>query len=312
MCIKARWLCFVSRIFKTVRCYSDKLGEISYNVNLYSEVIALADFLKDRSFSDLDFTELEHDYNLTNIQYTWGATGVSYTNPNTSGFRTAASVKYPFVDWNHQFILGASGNPVLPNLESAFRPFISIKYLIDRIFEGSPFTYTSSFFDLDTTAGGAFDFDKLYMDFNWGGDTMPSPTNEFNATWDFGTGATSNIGNGSFKEFRLLPETSTGGQAGSTVPPNYQGNPLIADPYIITATTDNEIYNINYVFKLEATSGLVVAECQWVHTTAGGVVTIINYQSINSIITFASYVGNIQVYLQTGDTLKANSNQLLM
>ena len=98
---------------------TEKNGEISYNVNLYSEVIALADFLKDRSFSDLDFTELEHDYNLTNIQYTWGATGVSYTNPNTSGFRTAASVKYPFVDWNHQFILGASGNPVLPNLESA-------------------------------------------------------------------------------------------------------------------------------------------------------------------------------------------------
>ena len=36
----------------------DKEGEISYNVNLYSEVIALADLLKDKKFSDLDFTEL--------------------------------------------------------------------------------------------------------------------------------------------------------------------------------------------------------------------------------------------------------------
>ncbi len=140
---------------------TDKDGEISYNVNLYSEVIALADYLKELSFRDLKFTELEHDYNLTNIQDTWSATGVSYTNPSTSGFRTAASVKYPFVDWNHQFILGASGNPILPNLESAFRPFINIKYIIERIFENTPFTFTSNFFD--TT-----DFKKLYMDFNWG------------------------------------------------------------------------------------------------------------------------------------------------
>ena len=36
----------------------DKEGEISYNVNLYSEVIALADVLKDATFSELDFTEL--------------------------------------------------------------------------------------------------------------------------------------------------------------------------------------------------------------------------------------------------------------
>ena len=35
----------------------DQEGEISYNVNLYSEVVALADVLKDRTFADLDFTE---------------------------------------------------------------------------------------------------------------------------------------------------------------------------------------------------------------------------------------------------------------
>ena len=36
---------------------TDKEGEISYNVNLYSEVVALADTLKDRAFRDLDFKE---------------------------------------------------------------------------------------------------------------------------------------------------------------------------------------------------------------------------------------------------------------
>jgi len=155
---------------------SDKLGEISYNVNLYSEVIALADFLQDRTFRDLDFTELEHDYNYTNIKNTWQGINI-FTNPSTSGFRDGNTLRYPFVDWNHQFTYDTAGFPVLPNLEAAFRPFINIKYLIDRIFEGTPFSYTSAFFNLDTAAGGAFDFDRLFMDFNWGAnDSSTTPT----------------------------------------------------------------------------------------------------------------------------------------
>ena len=121
---------------------SDKSGETSYNVNLYSEVVALADVLGDKTFSELDFTELEHEYQKTNIKNSWNdtGTGITYTNASTSGFRDANStVKYPFVDWNHQWIVGGSsnsgnsatvGNPELTQLEQAFRPFINIKYLI--------------------------------------------------------------------------------------------------------------------------------------------------------------------------------------
>ena len=50
---------------------SEKDGEISYNVNLYAEVTALADTLDERTFSDLDFSELEHDYNISNITSSW-------------------------------------------------------------------------------------------------------------------------------------------------------------------------------------------------------------------------------------------------
>jgi hypothetical protein len=69
----------------------DKEGEISYNVNLYSEVISFADTLKDKTFSQLDFTELEHDYNKTQIKNSWNdsGTGITYTNSSTSGFRNA-------------------------------------------------------------------------------------------------------------------------------------------------------------------------------------------------------------------------------
>ena len=154
----------------------DKEAEISYNVNLYSEVIALADILQNKTFADLDFTELAHDYNKTEITYSWNTsgTGITYLNSGTSGFRDANStVKYPFVDWGHQIlisdgILGVSGYPQLTTLEQAFRPFINIKYLINRIFSqvDVPFSWTSTFFD-------STDFEKLYMDFNWGSGNAP-------------------------------------------------------------------------------------------------------------------------------------------
>jgi len=150
----------------------EKDKEVSYNINLYSEVVALKDVLANRTFADLDFSELDNDYNRTNIQNSWNENlplgGISYTNANTSGFRDANStVKYPFVDWEHQYTTNA-GNPVLEYLDSTFRPWINIKYLIDRIFNAPniPFTYTSNFFS-------QVDFNRLYMDFNWGSATPP-------------------------------------------------------------------------------------------------------------------------------------------
>jgi len=152
----------------------EKQGEISYNVNLYSEVIALADMLGEATLADLGFEELEHDYVKSNIKNSWNTsgTGIAYTNPDTSGFRKPNStVKYPFCDWNHQMLVangstgsGATlGDPELTQLEQGFRPFIQARYLINRIFyqTGSPFSYTSAFFDTD-------EFKELYIDFNWG------------------------------------------------------------------------------------------------------------------------------------------------
>ena len=160
----------------------EKDGEISYNVNLYSEVVALAEVLGDRTFGELDFTELEHSYTITNIQDSWesigSGQGLTLTNPlpttslafdSVTGFNNTQVLKYPFVDWNHQYT--GFVNPTLVNLESAFRPFIQLKYLINKIFEASnQFTYTSAFFD-------SAEFEKLFMDFNWGGnETGASPT----------------------------------------------------------------------------------------------------------------------------------------
>ena len=149
---------------------TDKEGEISYNVNLYSEVIALAEVLKDRTINNLSFEELDHDYNFVNIKNSWtgglllnvGLPLSSFANNTGVDNATTTNVlKYPFVDWAHNYELTDTNQPKLPNLESAFRPFINVKYLINRMFAATDFTFKSDFFD-------TIDFQKLFIDFNWG------------------------------------------------------------------------------------------------------------------------------------------------
>ena len=144
---------------------NNKDGEISYNVNLYSDTITLKDTLKDKKLKNLNngFEELTHLYNKQNIKLSFGATGVTYTSAATSGFRTASTVKYPLCNWNGQITLDNNNNPQLTALEDGYRPWLNCKYLIDRIFDEAGFTFSSTF--LNST-----DFTKLYMDFNWGGD----------------------------------------------------------------------------------------------------------------------------------------------
>ena len=281
---------------------SDKSGEISYNVNLYSEVVALADLLGDKTFSELDFTELEHEYQKTNIQRSWNdaGTGITYTNASTSGFRNAYStVKYPFVDWTHQQLVGGStgtaaisGNPEYTNLGQIFRPFINIKYLVDRIFEVVPFTYESEFFDTD-------EFKKLYMDFNWGSENTPeliestsySPMYWFNQ----GTGGVANIATTSFTNMIL---NSLVPLFGNPPPPNYN-----TSTHIITSTVANETYEISYVYTIENTdSSPRTVECQWLYNSTpinpSGVVTIAAGGTFDYGGTFT------QIMPTVGDTLQ--------
>ena len=155
----------------------DKKGEISYNVNLYSDSVALMDAMKDLTFADLNLDELDHTYNLTSIEAS--QTGaLPLLNPlqvgsfaGAAGDTTTSVLKYPFLNWagsirreatSAQVSDGATaGRPSLKRLEDGFRPFINVKYLVDNIFKDAGFTYSSAFFDSSY-------FSDLYMDFNWG------------------------------------------------------------------------------------------------------------------------------------------------
>ena len=175
-------------------------GEISYNVNLFSTAIALADALKDRKFEDIDFSELEHAYNRTNIVGSWSTNGLvlnsglsadSFANPvGVAGWTFTDVLKYPFVNWEGNVLIGnnpagnpgaAHNEPQLESLGQAFRPWLKIKYLIDRIFNDIGFEYTSTFFD-------SADFGKLFMDFNWGKDETPNyADSQFSGRGSFST-----------------------------------------------------------------------------------------------------------------------------
>tara|TARA_R110000824_G_scaffold398607_1_gene602834 strand:- start:2482 stop:5196 length:2715 start_codon:yes stop_codon:yes gene_type:complete len=289
----------------------DKEGEVSYNVNLYSEVIALADVLGERAFKDLSdgFTELDHTYNKTNIKNSWnntGATGIAYTNPSTSGFRNDNdTLKYPFIDWTHEFLIanGSTGNlsthgyPELTSFEQAFRPCIQIKYLIDRIFNQTnfPFSYTSNFFN---TA----DFEKLYMDFNWGDSSTPMVFNNSGGLTILAdislTGSFATI---NFDELNTILAIFNPGSA----LPSEMGY----SSGVFTAVSDNQTYTINCSLDFQDLAGGY--DCEWVHVDSAGVENLYGIQSVATFVGTSTYSASFTVLLQTGETLFFRAKETL-
>ena len=241
----------------------DKQGEVSYNVNLYSEVVALADFLKERQFNNLDFSELNHNYNYTEIRNSWqGILGLDTPLPvgtyaGTAGASTTGVLKYPFVDWEHSYFLSPStGFPMLPNLESAFRPFIKIKYCIDRIFDATPFTYTSNFFN---TA----EFSTLYMDFNWGSDANPNANDQFGfLTFD----PREDTAAYATTSFTAYPLSSTGFPWLPPLPTEFGYS---SNVFTVPANQENTTYNIDYMVKVIAKKDATI-DLRWKVVTAAG------------------------------------------
>ncbi len=281
----------------------DKEGEISYNVNLYSEVIAFADFLGDRTFSDLDFSELSHNYNFNAIRNSWQGnlpllsplSVSSYAYSATLGVNNTSVLRYPFVNWENSYTFDPSTNfPVLPNLESVFRPFINIKYIIQNIFAATNnFTYTSDFIDNDT------DFGELFMDFNWGSDNTPTQIlgNTHLGVYFYYPYTSPNYATTSYDVMELTT-SSVVPMTPIDLPPNYN-----TSTHIITSTTVNESYNILYSYTIENTDTVARRiECQWLYNT-----TPKNYSGLNWIAAgdTYTYTGSLnQIMSNVGDTLQ--------
>ena len=224
-------------------------GEISYNVNLYDEVIALVDILEGRTFQDLTsvFTELSHDYNKSNIKASW-TTGITLLQPlgansfaGSQGATTTQVLQYPFVDWTGSITLATSNNlgsgtgpingrPELKQLEDAFRPFIQCKYILDNIFDSAGFSYTSAFLNSNK-------FTRLFMDFNFTGET---PSDTMLGYYGFETGITTITSNTTFQNIAPLNHIDFTNQVGWN---NTQKK--------FVGQSDNVGYRIDYFIKFE-------------------------------------------------------------
>ena len=187
-----------------------KDGETTYTVNLFSTAVSLKTVLGNKTFADLDggalgggagLSELEHIWTKAQIKPSWigqlpldNAVPAGYTGHLTTrlgdctGGETECNVlKYPFVQWNGGITQEQGGSqhgyPELNHMNNAFRPWIKLKYLVDRIIGEAGFTYQSDFMEgignYSNPQGQAAnvrkypDFDRLFMDFNWGANVVP-------------------------------------------------------------------------------------------------------------------------------------------
>ena len=283
---------------------TDKNGEISYNINLYSEAVALADVLKDKTFNDLDLSELNGTYTYANIRNSWQGQW-ALTNPlpantvaGTGGDTDTNVIKYPFVDWAHGYIVDATtGMPILPTVQSTFRPFIRIKYLIERIFNpytgpAFPFRYTSAFFD-------SADFGNLFMDFNWGESQTPQI---FDASGDVAIVSDLLINTTSFnaipfKEYSQFVNLN----ALPVLPPEIGYDSATG---IFTPITANQTFTFTYGFDIDNVIFFTPSvDIEWLITRASGSLEIIDPMSYATISSAVTYSGAFNCTLDTGDTL---------
>lgn len=109
----------------------------TYEVGLYGENVNLFKQLGDSELTDLDFSELNHEWDASNIVDAWtnsvGSTGNDYYYPaidygQASFTRTQAPAPYADVFTTEDFY-----------------PAISVKKYVDKIVSGAGFTYVSDF-----------------------------------------------------------------------------------------------------------------------------------------------------------------------
>ena len=277
----------------------NKEGEISYNVNLYSESIILVDVLQNRLFRDLDFSELTHDYNKTNITNSWyDGAGItlsedlelnSFARDSSLSLNKTTVLKYPFVDWTGNLSVDSTTNyPILNKLEDAFRPFIQCKYIVDKIFNDAGFTFTSTFLDSST-------FTNLFMDFNWGAGDMPIEVNS-NAVVGNYNATSKHYAGSSYTNLRLTFPTT------SLASVNYD-----TSTHKITSPNNNTEYSINYDYQIAVENGQPFAGLRWFVTKADGSpsISIDELQGTLNPLSIGSFSGSFTITLDQGDTLEA-------
>lgn len=125
-----------------------------YEIFLTQSLPDFANTIQDIKLIDLDYQDIFHILSYDQLVETWTYTGGSYS----SYTGITGSIVYPMVNFGYidgqyfgifeESISGFtySGTPMVLN---QFAPWVSTKYLIDKIFQRAGFTYDSEFFETE-------------------------------------------------------------------------------------------------------------------------------------------------------------------
>lgn len=125
---------------------------IEYQCSVIGDLGGFMTTLGNKRLTDLDFSEYNHVYNVSNIKASWEASGARGTN-NSNAY--GSGYFYPLIDYGN-----VSTDKV--NFQvTAYRPALFVSEYLEKIFEGTDYTYT-----LDLLEGDQELFNKLIIPHN--------------------------------------------------------------------------------------------------------------------------------------------------
>jgi hypothetical protein len=162
--------------------------------------------------------------------------------------------------------------PAIDNLQTMFRPWIRLRYIVDKIFARHGFTFESAFFD------SAY-FKRLFMDFNWGKEINWSEQTQVGYVEDDGSSALPSFAVG--YHTLVLADNNTWQTAGYDIATGKFTAPASNMVYILNAnctftntSTNLTTFRMFWKHTENATSNTNVIDMQFIQVSPGQTFTL--------------------------------------
>lgn len=249
----------------------------TYEIGLYGETANLFKTIGDAELTDLDFSDLNHVWDSTNIEDSW----------NFSETADGTGYYYPFIDYGQDFERQNTAPASFFYTVEDFYPAIYLKEYVDRIFDSAGFTYESNFLN---GANGSL-FKQLIVPYGVSG--VPYLTEDIigpNLYYIGLSGGVQDIANGTNQQINL---------GVSTPLPFFNGGSYNTGTYDWTPITNG---NYNFQFRCTMQPNLPNAGVQtataYLRINGANVATLFTYSwpSMNSsVVTINGFATNIPV-----------------
>ena len=142
-----------------------KNGDVTYNTMATGSFIEFRDIISEKQLEDLDFSDLNHYFNVDNIKSSWSIKTQRY-NANTNSFYAVPYQKgsgyvYPFMDYGVIYNLPEANLDRKSINHQNFRPAIYLKEYFNKIFSQEGLNGFS--YEIDADAAFKKKFDSLII-----------------------------------------------------------------------------------------------------------------------------------------------------